>query len=134
MHLPVMLLAQGDIAKNCKKREERDSVMTTQIFIFPVGGFVLGILIGCGFGLIQNATFAFHKILGKIDTLASGWASIPGSSARSIFLLVMLTFFQVACTLLFGNNGIQWIVSAGVVLGYVWILLRQFRQRTLYRS
>src|SRR5208283_4218329 len=101
--------------------------MTAQIFIFPAGGFFLGILIGCGFGLIQNATFAFHKSLRKIDKLASSWAGIPGSLARSIFLLVMLTFFQVACTLLFGDNGIQWIMSAGVVSGYVWILMRQFR-------
>ncbi len=107
--------------------------MNAQIAIFPAGGFFLGILLGCGFGLLQHATFAFNKILNRIDVLASCWAGIPGSSARSIFLLVMLTFFQVAFTLLFGDNGIQWIVSSGVVLGYAWTLFQQFRSRSLTR-
>ncbi len=102
--------------------------MMAQLSILPAGGFFVGFFIGLGFGLIQDATFAFHKNLASIDKLASGWAGIPRRSARSIFLLVMLTFFQAACTLLFGDSGIQWIVSSGIVLGYAWTMLQQFRQ------
>ena len=106
--------------------------METLMFILPGGGFILGIAIGCGFGLLQDSRFALHKSLGKIDKLASSWAGLPGPSARSIFLLVMLTLFQATFTLIFGNNGIQWIVSAGVVLGYAGTLVQQIRQSTFY--
>gem|GEM_PF-4831801 len=54
--------------------------------------------------------------------------------ATSIFLLVMLTFFHTARTLLFGNNGFQWILSAGVVLGFARMLVEENRQRTLSHS
>jgi hypothetical protein len=107
--------------------------MATQTLILPAGGFILGIALGCGFGFIQRETFAQTR-LGQIDKLASSWAGISGSWARSIFLLVMLTFFQTAFTLLFGNNDIQWILSAGVVLGYAWTLVLQFRQESLSQS
>ena len=107
--------------------------METQTFILPAAGFIFGIALGCGFGFIQHETFA-HTRLGRIDKLASSWAGISGSWARSIFLLVMLTFFQTAFTLLFGNNDIQWILSAGVVLGYAWTLLQQSREETLSHS
>jgi ABC-type amino acid transport system permease subunit len=88
--------------------------MATKTFIMPVGGFILGIVLGCGFGFIQHESFA-HACLGQIDTLASTRAGILGSWARSIFLLVMLTFFQPVFTLLFGDNDIQWILSGGCV-------------------
>ena len=107
--------------------------MAAQTFILPTGGFILGFALGCGFGLIQHETFA-HTRLGQIDKLASSWAGISDSWARSIFLLVMLTFFQTAFTLLFGDNDIQWILSAGVVLGYAWTLVQQFRQETFSHS
>ena len=113
--------------------EEGDAVMATQTFIMPVGGFILGIALGCGFGFIQHESFA-HTYLGQIDTLASTWAGISDSWARSIFLLVMLTFFQTVFTLLFGDNDIQWILSGGVVLGYAWTLVQHFRQETFFHS
>lgn len=116
------------------RKEEGDTAMTTETYMLLAGGFILGIALGCGFGLIQDTTFVLHKALRQLATLASNWTGIPGSSSRSIFLLVMLTLFQAAFTVLFGNNDIQWIVSAGVVLGYAWTLVLQFRQDRLYRS
>jgi hypothetical protein len=80
----------------------------------PVGGFILGNALGCGFEFIQHESFA-HTHLGPIDKLVSSCAGISGSWARSIFLLAMLTFFQTTFTLLFGDNDIQWILSGGCV-------------------
>ncbi len=107
--------------------------MEALTLIIPAAGLILGIGFGCGFGIIQGESFE-HTRLGKMDRLASGWAGISGPLARSIFLLVMLTFFQTAFTLLFGNNGLQWILSSGVVLGYVWMLVQRFRQDSPSRT
>ena len=107
--------------------------MAAQTFILPAGGFILGIFISCGFGLIQDSAFVFHRRLSRIDNLANNWAGLSGSSARSMFLLEMLTLFHVAWSIIFGNNGIRWLVSAGVVLGYAWTLVQQSRQKTFDR-
>ncbi len=107
--------------------------MTAQMFILPAGEFIFGILLGGAFGVMHDTTLAMNKIFARIDQLASDWAAMPGPLARSTFLLVMLTQFQVTFTLLFGDNGFQWIISAGVVLGYALTLLQEFRQRSRYR-
>jgi hypothetical protein len=114
--------------------EGGDVAMATQVLILPAGGFVIGLVLGWTFGLIHDTKCALHKSLRRIDEIASGWVALPALFTRSVFLLVMLTFFQVAFTLLFDENGFQWMVSAGVVLGYVWTLVQQFRRKTLSRS
>ena len=78
------------------REEEGDIVMASETFILPAGGFILGLVLGCGFGFIRHTTAA-HTRIGKIDKLISSWAGMSGSLAKSIFLLVMLTFFQTAC-------------------------------------
>ncbi len=96
----------------------------------PIGGFVLGAAIGLSFGKIQDAALARNKKLQESKKLASGWAVMPGSMSRIAYLLIVLALVQLTCPLFFEGNTVQWIVSAGVVLGYGWSLYSQFRRRT----
>jgi hypothetical protein len=116
------------ISKNIK-------TMKTQLFniLLAFGGLVLGSVIGLAFGSIQNAALLRNKKQQEHGNLGSGWAVMPGSMRRVAFLMMALIVIQIACPLLFQNDSIQWMVSAGVVMGYGWTLLQQFRGRSLYR-
>ena len=109
----------------------KKKAMINQIvnIVLPIGGFLLGGAIGVSFGMIQDAAFARNQKRQQSNKISSGWAVMPGSMSRVAYLLVVLALIQVACPLLFEGNTIQWIVSAGVVLGYGWMLYSQFRRR-----
>jgi len=110
--------------------------MKTQLMniLLPLGGLILGGVIGLAFGSIQNAALLRHKKLQQGRSLSSGWALVPGSMRRVAFLLITLAVVQIACPMLFEGDSIQWLVSAGVVLGYGWTLLQRLRQHTTYRA
>ena len=84
--------------------------------------------IGLTFGMIQEAAQQRYERLQQRGKFNSGWAVMPGSMKRVAYLLIALALVQFFCPLLFAN-GIQWMVSAGVVAGYGYTLFRQFRQR-----
>jgi hypothetical protein len=91
-------------------------------------GLGAGAAIGYAFGLLQNAALrrnAQRELDGK---LKSGWSLMPGSGARVAYLLVALLLVQLICPLLF-VGGTQWVVSAGLVAGYGWMLYLQLRLR-----
>src|SRR3954466_82718 len=76
-----------------------------------------GAVIGYAFGLLQQAALRRHELREQTGKLKSGWSLMPGSGARVAYLLIALALVQLVCPLLF-VDGVQWIVSAGVVLGY----------------
>lgn len=98
--------------------------------LLTAGGFLLGALAGFVFGKIQNAALVRNKKLLQSGKLAGGLSVIPGSMRRIVFLLIVLALFQLAFPVLFRGNGIQWLISAGVVLGYGWTHVQQLRQRS----
>ena len=57
-----------------------------------------------------------------------GWVLMPGSMGRVVFLLLALVLVQIICPLLFAG-GVQWLVSAGVAVGYGGALYLQLRQK-----
>ena len=87
-----------------------------------------GGIIGYVFGLIQNAARLRHEKRQLEGKLKNGWSIIPGSGARTAYLLVALVLIQVICPLIF-VEGTQWLVSAGVAAGYGWVLLEQLLRR-----
>ena len=109
--------------------------MKTQLFSFllPLGALILGSVIGLAFGSIQNAAMLRNKKLEQSGRLASGWSIMPGSMRRVAFLMMALAIVQVACPFFFHNDIIQWVVSAGVALGYGWTLLYQVRMRSSHQ-
>ena len=109
--------------------------MKSQLIIFSLGlgALVLGGVIGLAFGSLQNAALLRFRKLQKNGASANNSPLMPGSATRIAFLLIGLVLVQIACPMFFDREGMQWIVSAGVVLGYGWTLLDQFRLRSIQR-
>lgn len=97
-----------------------------------LGALLLGGIMGFVFGSIQNAASVHHRKLQQGGQLNSGWALMPGSMRRTAFLLIALVVVQIACPLFFESATVQWLVSAGIVLGYGWTLLKKLRDRSAY--
>jgi hypothetical protein len=97
-----------------------------------LGALLLGGVIGFVFGSIQNAASVRHRKIQQGGQLHSGWALMPGSMRRTAFLLIALVVVQIACPLFFESATVQWLVSAGIVLGYGWTLLKKLRDRSAY--
>jgi hypothetical protein len=91
-------------------------------------GLIAGGFIGAGFGLVQESARQRNERLQKTGKLKSGWAVMPGSGKRVVYLLVALVLIQMVCPLLF-NEGVRWWVSLGVAGGYGFILFRQLGRR-----
>ena len=96
--------------------------------LLTISGFIVGGLIGLAFGAIQN--FALHRNEKRQETgnLKSGWMVMPGSMSRVAFLMVALVLVQIGMPMLFDGIS-QWMVSAGVVLGYGWMLFVEYRRK-----
>jgi hypothetical protein len=88
----------------------------------------VGGAIGYCFGLIQNLALRRNERRQQSGVLNNGWAVMPGSMTRVAYLLLVLVAIQLLCPLLF-KDGTQWWVSAGVVMGYGYVLFRQLMQR-----
>ena len=91
-------------------------------------GLMAGGVIGLAFGTLQQAALRRHEQLEQSGRLKHGWSLMPGAGARVAFLLLALALVQLICPLLFAD-GTQWWVSAGLVVGYGWLLYRQLRLR-----
>jgi hypothetical protein len=91
-------------------------------------GLLAGLLLGLGFGMVQEAARKRNERLHRSGKLTSGWAVMPGSGARVAYFLIALLLVQILCPLLFVDST-KWWVSGGVVLGYGTILLRQLLRR-----
>jgi hypothetical protein len=90
-------------------------------------GLIVGALIGCAFGLIQNLALRRNEKRRDSGALKTGWAVMPGSFTRVAYLMVALLVIQLVCPLLF-SDGTQWWVSGGVCLGYGALLFSRLKQ------
>ena len=84
--------------------------------------------IGYFFGLIQTRALRRNEQRQQHGKFTNAWAVMPGSGARTAYFLLVLVAIQFLCPLLF-NDGTQWCVSAGVVMGYGYVLYRRLMQR-----
>jgi hypothetical protein len=96
--------------------------------LLTIAGFIVGGLIGLAFGVIQN--FALHRNEKRQEAghLKNGWMVMPGSMSRVAFLMVALMLVQIGMPMLFDGLS-QWMVSAGLVLGYGWMLFVEYRRK-----
>lgn len=95
--------------------------------IITTAALLLGSAVGFGFGALQNAALLRNKKREESGKLRNGWTLIPGAGGRvAVFLLVLVTI-QILCPLLFEGPIAQWLVSAGVLLGYGWTLVSKLR-------
>lgn len=100
----------------------------------PACGFILGGAIGYVFGAIQNAALLKNKGRQEKGALNSGWRVMPGSTGRVAMLLMVLALVQLLCPMFFDESSTQWLVSAGVLVGYGWTLLHKLRHYSTYRA
>jgi hypothetical protein len=91
-------------------------------------GLAAGGVIGYAFGLLQAVALRRHEQQQQSGEFKNGWTLFPGSGARVACLLLALALVQLVCPLLFAT-GTQWLVSAGVLVGYGWTLFHQMRRR-----
>ena len=84
--------------------------------------------IGYFFGLIQNRALQRNEKRQQSGELGNGWSVMPGSATRVAYFMMVLIAIQFLCPLLF-KDGTQWWISAGVVLGYGYVLYRRLMQR-----
>ena len=104
--------------------------MTTQI----VSTFLILLAVAAGgaigycFGLVQNLALRRNERKQQSGVLTTGWAVMPGSATRVAYLLIVLVAIQILCPLLF-KDGTQWWVSAGLAMGYGYVLFRRLMQR-----
>jgi hypothetical protein len=96
--------------------------------ILDLAGLTAGGVIGLAFGTLQQAALRRHEQLEQTGKLKNVWTLMPGSGGRVACLLLVLALVQLICPLLFAD-GTQWWVSAGVVVGYGWLLFQQLRHR-----
>jgi hypothetical protein len=98
--------------------------------LLSIGALVLGGVIGLAFGSLQNAALIRRKKL--LKDMSPEEPMIPGSASRVGFLLIVLVLIQVTCPIFFEGALIQWVVTAGVILGYGWTLRDQLRLRSTF--
>jgi hypothetical protein len=80
------------------------------------------------FGVIQNRALQRNQKRQQTGQLDNGWAVMPGSATRVAYFMLVLVAIQFLCPLLF-KDGTQWWVSAGVVMGYGYVLYRRLMHR-----
>jgi hypothetical protein len=107
--------------------------MNTQLneFFIMAVALIIGGSIGLLFGLFQNAAIKRNKELQEKGKIGSNFSLMPGSMTRVAMLLILLVAIQVTCPIFFKSN-VQWFVSAGVLLGYGWTLLKKLISHTAH--
>ena len=85
--------------------------------IISLAAVIIGGAIGFVFGTFQNAAQIKNEKRAERGNYGAGWTAMPGSMSRVAMLLVVLVAIQVLCPLFFRGN-IEWLVSAGVLIGY----------------
>ena len=107
--------------------------MTTQLIngLIYFAAITVGVIVGFAFGKMQEIARERYLKKQKSGKLSSGAGIIPGSMQRIALFLVVLVLIQVGLPMLFEGN-IQWMVSAGVIVGYGWTLLQQFKKKASY--
>ncbi len=98
-------------------------------FVLSAAGFIAGGLIGLGFGALQNAAREKNRKKQLEAKFGNPWIIIPGSMTRTALLIIVLCVVQSGLPLFF-TGPVQWIVTAGVILGYGWVLLKGYKQGT----
>lgn len=87
-------------------------------------GFLIAVFIGITFGSGQQAALRRQRELGRRGHLPTAWEIVPGSLRRMTFLLFALVVIQWGCPILFEREGMPWLVTAGVLIGYGWMLFK----------
>ncbi|MFA6540648.1 MAG: hypothetical protein WCT99_03525 [Bacteroidota bacterium] len=102
--------------------------------VFSLAAAAIGGLIGWGFGTIQNNAYRRNSALQKNGNLNSGWSVMPGSMRRVAVLIMGLVVLQIIFPILFSDTTTQWLVSAGIIIGYGMSFVQRLRFHREFHS
>jgi hypothetical protein len=100
--------------------------------VLSIAASIVGGIIGYSFGFAQKIAADRYSRKQQHGNFSSAWSVMPGSGLRIAYFMILLLIIQITCPLFFDGN-IQWIVSAGVVLGYGWTSTQQLRRKMLLK-
>ena len=104
------------------------------IILFSFAAVAIGSLIGWGFGTIQNNAYRRNSALQKSGNLHNGWSVMPGSMRRVAVLVMGLAVLQIIFPILFTDSTTQWLISAGIIIGYGMSFVRRLRFHREFHS
>lgn len=96
--------------------------------IRTLSAVLIGLAVGYSFGLLQENARRRNAALQSAGELKLGVQQLPGTGRRIAYLLLSLLAVQLLCPLLF-RDGIQWLVSGGLLVGYAIPMWSQLRAR-----
>jgi hypothetical protein len=96
--------------------------------LIPVLAFIIGGAIGLAFGAVQQAAKRKNEKRQAAGRFSTSWRIVPGSMTRISLFMAVLVSIQLGFPMIFDGN-IQWIVSAGIIGGYGWMLLKEYRHQ-----
>ncbi|HEY9154455.1 MAG TPA: hypothetical protein VIM69_04950 [Opitutaceae bacterium] len=89
---------------------------------------LVGFGVGYSFGLMQENARLRNAALQAKGNFKLGVKQLPGTGRRIAYLLLSLLAAQLICPLLF-RDGVQWLVSGGLLIGYGIPMWGQMRAR-----
>ncbi len=95
--------------------------------ILSIGAVIFGIGIGVVFGTLQHKALLRDQAQQANKGHKRRRLVIPSSFRRIFYLVMLLMVIQYVAPMLFKNASIQWILTAGIIIGYGWTLVRRLR-------
>jgi hypothetical protein len=95
--------------------------------IISLGALLFGGAVGIIFGILQHRALLRDQKRQEGKSLKRRRLVIPSSFRRIFYLIMLLMAIQYVCPFLFRDSSTQWILTAGIVIGYGWTLLKRIR-------
>jgi hypothetical protein len=96
--------------------------------ILSLFAVIVGFGVGYSFGLLQENARRRNAVAQARGDYKLGMGQLPGTGRRIAYLVLSLLAVQLICPLLF-RDGIQWMVSGGLLVGYAIPMWSQLRER-----
>ncbi len=95
--------------------------------LLSAGAVIFGIGTGITFGTLQHKALLRDQQMQSAKEYKKRRLVVPSSFRRIFYLVIMLMVIQYTAPMLFKNTSTQWILTAGIIIGYGWTLVRRLR-------
>ena len=99
----------------------------TMYTILSISGLLTGVAVGVTFGMFQHRALLRDQKQQETKGVQKRRLVVPSSFRRIFYLVITLLVIQIVCPILFKESAIQWIITAGIIVGYGWTLLKRIR-------
>jgi hypothetical protein len=95
--------------------------------IISLGALIIGLGVGVTFGTLQHKALLRDQIKQANKDYKKRRLVVPSSFRRIFYLVISLLVIQYAAPILFHTSSTQWVLTAGIIVGYGWTLVRRLR-------